>query len=365
MKGKLLFAICFVLISQHVAAQVVVDTVPDYNTDSLIIDDNSYVISTDTVVPVEETPVNNDNLLNSDIDDDDEDNVALPEVNNSEKKYEKVNDDNLKTDDQLQSVAERMREKGKEANKGEIQAHFNKVWSYRSYFNLGWNNISIKPKNDIQTGYEPINGGLVPDFKSDWALSLQLGRSYKLHKKPIGNTLQFYIDYTGIDLSGSHFKQEDKPEGVEYLYDSSQLWEKGDKSYRYIPWNIEKFELCYGMNIGPSITVAPFTSLKNQDIHFLKLNLYYHIGYAASFIFVLNDKKADAQVDGEKTNMISWGHGLTNTFGVSLTFKNIGIGYEHQSMQTKYKSFDNDYGKESYKFNKLSNRFYISLRFGH
>ena len=351
-------------------AQVVDDGNVLQSNDSVAYVDDSSVIQVDTIAPVIETPVkevtpdNNDNLLN----DDEEEDEVLPEPqkNISVDVPEKVNDNNLRLGENSLSVADRIRDKNKEAGKGETQAHFNKVWGYRGYLNLSWTNTSLKPKDQINTGYELVNQGIVPDFKSDWAVSLQVGRSYKLHKRPIGNVLHFYIDYTGIDLSGSHFKIE---EG-EHVYDSSMRWVKeGDgqnannaESFKYIPWNLEKYELCYGMNVGPSFTLAPFTSLKNQNMHFFKINVYYHIGYAGSFLFFVNNKKAD--VKNEKNSVISWAHGLTQSFGVCLSYKNIGIGYEHQSLPVKYKSFDSDYGKEKYKFSKMANRFYISFKIG-
>ena len=60
---------------------------------------------------------------------------------------------------------------------------------------------------------------------------------------------------------------------------------------------------------------------------------------------------------------LCWGHGLTNSFGLSLTWKFIGLGYEHQSRNIRYKSMNTkEFEKETYKFDSSVNRFFIQFR---
>lgn len=246
-------------------------------------------------------------------------------------------------------------------------SHFEDVWARRGYFNMSFANTTLDPVNKIPTG---LNNGVVPSFKSGWGVAIQLGRSYRLHKKPIANTLQFNIDYTYIDLGVNHFKAES-----DICYDSSKKYDVVDgtktNSYYYIPWNLEKYEANYSMTLGPSVTVAPFTHLNSPDLHYFRLNFYYHIGYGVSFLYMLNDKDADANTDKYSTdykNMsdnlkLCWGHGLTNSFGLSLTWKFIGLGYEHQSRNIRYKSMNTkEFEKETYKFDSSVNRFFIQFR---
>ena len=276
--------------------------------------------------------------------------------------------------------------------------HWDDVWSRRSYFNLGYNMSTLAPKENYRIG---IGNELVNDFKSDYGFSLQYGRSFRLHKKPIGNILHFYIDYTGIDLNFSHYASGANADGADFnLYNSNayNLDAKSDEKKSatpfYIPWNLEKFEGSYGMMLGPSITVAPFTYLSNRGLHYIKLNMYFHIGYQASILYMKDKEIGDVQYEpyleykatddyyslsDEKKAIIydhenmkdvlklNWGHGMLTTFGLSLTWKGIGIGYEHRVAHNKYKSFstgDNEFGSASYKFKTTTDRVFVTFRMG-
>lgn len=249
------------------------------------------------------------------------------------------------------------------------EKHFGKVWSYRGYFNISYNNSTLSPKEPILTGVPNLNGGYVPEFKTDWGVSLQRGRNYRLHKKAIANVAQFNIDYTWIDLNFNHFKAE----GSKDLYDSSQktTYKDDDSEVEcyYTPWNLEKYEANYGMSIGPSLTLAPFTYINVPALHFLKFNIYYHIGYHVSVLYMINDKEADAnQEGGDYKTMadnlkLDLGHGIINSFGVNMSWKAIGIGYEHRTGKLKYQSLTtSDFGKDKYDFNSTTNRVYIQIR---
>lgn len=214
-------------------------------------------------------------------------------------------------------------------------------------------------------------------MSSDWGVSFQYGRSYRLHKLPISNILQFCIDFTGIDLNVNHFKSVgDKP-----LYDSRQIVIKDDGYNYYTPWNMEKYDFNYGMSVGPSLTLAPFTSVSQKELHYLKFQLYYHIGYHVSFLYMPNDKEADmndakqyddAGEDNEefkyKQEMadnfkMDWGHGLINSFGLNVSWKFIGIGYEYRTASVKYKAINTgQYGDDKYEFSNSTSRVYLQLR---
>lgn len=246
--------------------------------------------------------------------------------------------------------------------------HFETVWSYRGYFGISYNNTTLSPKENILTG---VGKEIVPDFKSDWGVSIQLGRSYRLHKKPIANVAQFNIDYTGIDLNVNHFSAEGNGKN---LYDSSNKYTKEDgnktKEYYYTPWNLEKLEANYGMTLGPSLTLAPFTYINNPALHHLKFNLFYHIGYHVSMLYMLNDENADKNTNSDEDHKkmadnlkLDFGHGMINSFGINMTYKAIGIGYEHRTGKLTYQSLTtSDFGKEKYDFNSTTNRVYVQIR---
>lgn len=248
------------------------------------------------------------------------------------------------------------------------ERHFSDVWGRRSYINFAFNTVTLSPQVTVPTG---INNGTVKDMSSDWGASFQYGRSYRLHKLPISNILQFCIDFTGIDLNVNHFKSV----GEGKLYDSRQRINEGNSFYYYTPWNLEKYEFNYGMSIGPSLTIAPFTSVSQKELHYLKFQLYYHIGYHVSFLYMPNDKDADmndaTQYDEEykyKQEMadnfkMDWGHGLINSFGINMSWKFIGVGYEYRTASLKYKAINTgQYGDEKYKFSNSTSRVYLQLR---
>ena len=124
------------------------------------------------------------------------------------------------------------------------------------------------------------------------------------------------------------------------------------------------------MALGPSLTIAPFNHTRARGLHYLKLNAYYHIGYGVSFMFMKNNEDVDQNQssDSDHANMkdnlkLMWGHGLTNSFGISLSWKVIGVGYEHRSSTMKYKSMNTkDFEDATYKFNSSTNRVFIQFR---
>ena len=256
----------------------------------------------------------------------------------------------------------------RQTNRNATESHFEKVWGRKGYFNISFSNTKLIPQQTIETGFPSLNGGHVPEMKSNWGLSLQYGRSYRLHKIPIANMVNFNIDYTGLDLSVNHFKAA----GSGKLYDSNTKWDSDN--YFYIPWNLEKYEVNYAMSIGPSVTVAPFNLTNVSQLHFLKLNLYLHPGWHVSMLYMPNSEESDANTGTARTEKenretmsdnlkMMWNHNFCFSWGLNLSWKTIGIGYEHRSRTVKYKSASSsDFGKEKYEFKVPDNRVYIQFR---
>ena len=242
------------------------------------------------------------------------------------------------------------------------EKHFQSVWSKKGYFNISYNMAKLEPKEVIHTGL----GTDVPNLKCDWGVGLQYGRNYSLLKHPIANIVMINLDYTPLDLNVNHYK---KAEG-KYLYNSAE--KNGDKFY--LPWNVEKFEYNYGMNLGPSITVAPFTKLNVKGLHFIKLNIYYHIGYHVSLLQFNAKDDQDANPDHSNNSAspfktmkeslkLAFGHWLTNCVGANLSWKAIGVGYEVRWASLKYMSLDKkNFGSDKYKFNAPTARVYLDIR---
>lgn len=252
-------------------------------------------------------------------------------------------------------------------NRNVTEQHFADVWGRRGYFNFSYNTTKLSPKGNYPNG---LDNGFVGELKSNWGASIQYGRSYRLHKKPIGNVALFNIDYTGIDLNVNHF--EAIGNGT-YKYNSSikqTIKEDGkDNEYYNLPWNMEKYEVNYGMTLGPSLTLAPFNLLSGNGLHYIKFNVFYHIGYNISMIYSPNDKKLDENQSGEdfqamESNLkMAWGHGMMQSFGFNISWKAIGIGFEHRSSTIKYKAMNTkDFGKNEYEFSSATNRISLQIR---
>jgi len=252
-------------------------------------------------------------------------------------------------------------------NRNVTEQHFADVWGRRGYFNFSYNTTKLSPKSTYRNG---LDNGFVGELKSNWGASIQYGRSYRLHKKPIGNVALFNIDYTGIDLNVNHF--EAIGNGT-YKYNSSikhtETEDGKDNEYYNLPWNMEKYEVNYGMTLGPSLTLAPFNLLSGNGLHYIKFNVFYHIGYNISMIYSPNDKKLDENQSGEdfqamESNLkMAWGHGMMQSFGFNISWKAIGIGFEHRSSTIKYKAMNTkDFGKNEYEFSSATNRISLQIR---
>lgn len=233
-------------------------------------------------------------------------------------------------------------------------AHYVDVWTRKSFFNIGYNmGSSLEAKQDIPLlGYDKQPAA--PKFNADWGAMVQLGHSYGLHKKPIANMVQINLDFTFIDLNYNQFSEEDG-----YLnFDSEKITDNHDYP---LPWLSKKHTLSYGMSIGPSVTVAPLIPLNQASLHYFKLTAYYHIGYHASLLGMSDHENAGKS--SINLDYFNWGFGMTSSYGVSLSWKMIGIGWEARSASPKYKSIDTMFGDQSYKFKSTSNRIYLTIRY--
>ena len=73
---------------------------------------------------------------------------------------------------------------------------------------------------------------------------------------------------------------------------------------------------------------------------------------------------SDTHDEMKDKTKLAWGHGLTSTFGLSLSWKFIGLGYEHRTSTVRYKAIDTDFfGSDTQKFNSSISRFFIQFRF--
>lgn len=295
--------------------------------------------------------------------------TAFAQVENEDNRWSNLD---MKEDStEIVTIDDIIKEQQDVTSRNTREMHYASVWGRRGFFNIAYNKeATLTPWHPVETGYAPIAKGYFNGGKADWSFALQKGRNYPLHKKPIANTVQICLDYTGLDLSASHYFAS----AGQYLYDSSQKFDVTTdgktKSYYYTPWNLEKYEATYGMSLGPSITIAPFNYVNYDGIHYMKINIYYHVGYQASVLYMVNNKSKDANqlVSSDFNNMaenlkLLWGHGLYKAYGASMSWKSIGVGFEKRTGDTKYQPLNTaDFGKKTNGFKSNFTRFYIQFR---
>lgn len=303
----------------------------------------------------------------------------LPSMGQTDEKDNRLANIDWKEDSvEITTIKDIVRTQQMVTNRSAQAGHYAKVWANRGYFNLAYHTKStLTPTDNYKTGLGEagFNKGIVPMFSRKYGLSLMAGKNIKLHK-PIAQVVQFNLDFTGMDLSFNYYEAGNEGEKI---YDSGKSYtvetKDGQTRTVYYPhWNTKKYQIGYGMNLGPSITVAPFTLINGaRGLHFLKFNVYYHIGYRASFMLFTPDKEEDIQ-NGilnnnalEARNHIQFmlGHGLYHSIGFNVTWKRIGMGYEHTMGKYKFKNIgDDDFENKWYKFDTTTNRIYLTYRFG-
>lgn len=126
----------------------------------------------------------------------------------------------------------------------ELEKHWEEVWGQSKFFNIAY------AKQTLKSDHEKMNSNL--------AFSVQSGRTYYLHKKPIAGLLKFGIDVNFMDMSFA--KYPDLPA------DPAATAEE-DEDSPLIDLGIMQLE--YGIGVGPSVTVNP--------VDHLKASVFFHV----------------------------------------------------------------------------------------
>lgn len=236
-------------------------------------------------------------------------------------------------EDEIVSINDIMNDK-RVANKATSStSHFKKVWRRKTYVDLGLSESKLTPVAGLPS---------TAAYESTWGATFQNGRSFNLHRRPIAQTLLFSLDWSWLDLMFNHYDA------------ATSIANK---------WDNEKFELHAGMDLGPALTIAPFTHInKAKGLHHLKFNAYYHVGYAAAGVF-LNGGDTEEKLSDRLSEMLQFGHGVNTSFGVSMNWKALGVGFEIRNAKgLKFKdSGDSEEDLET-KFDSSTRRLFIQFR---
>ena len=196
----------------------------------------------------------------------------------------------------------------------------NRIWKDRGgYFNMAYVNQSVE--NELSSNF---------NLKSDWGASLSWGRTFYLHKKPIGGMLKFGLDWTWLDINGAG-------------YSGLQVYDDYDEMYV----DLAAYQAEIGMQLGPSITVNP--------VHHLKIGAYFRVTPSYSAIYIPDYETV-------------WGNYVTfYNVGATIAWKVLSVGLEYRHGGAKYMNLVDDEESDIVNLNENfitnSMRFYFGFRF--
>ncbi len=257
------------------------------------------------------------------------------------------------------------------------------VWKRKKYFSISYANTTLSGTGLMV--YNQQNGEMEKqdtEYKTDWGVSIKRSDVVAFHKKPIADILSFGIEYSFLDISANHYAKDEN-----MRFDSRKTFKEDNEDdditnyygkRHYVPWGSEMYTFAYGMHLGPSITLAPFAKLRNPGVAHIRLHAYINVGYRASLMWLKSDDQQDLNFldkkNGNKngfdktlyetvsnSSKLSWGHGLVTTWGIRLSWKGIGIGYEVTNGDYDFKFIEKEvFGSEKFKFSETSQRISLS-----
>lgn len=219
------------------------------------------------------------------------------------------------------------------------------IWGKTTFLNISYNKTKFK-----STEFPSTAGAFEKEYENEWGVGLQWGRTFNLHRNPLGSVLFFGLDFTWLDMNVNKYKKVTLPDGV--YTRGEQVWN--------LPWHHEKLSLNYGMSLGPSLTLYPFTSPDNSGSSKVRLQVYCHVGYGIEGV-MLRDVMTEKR---ESQNEYAYGHGLYMSYGASLSWNFIGVGYEFRHDNSlKFKAVETEFDTGKMKAKEKTSRVYLQFRF--
>ena len=218
------------------------------------------------------------------------------------------------------------------------------IWGKTTFINISYNKTKFKSSEFPSTA-----GAFEKEYDNDLGVGIQWGHTFNLHRNPVGSVMFFGLDFTWLDMNFNRYKKVTLPDGV--YTRGEQVWN--------LPWHHEKLSLNYGMSLGPSLTLYPFATSDNNSSK-LRLHVYCHVGYGIEGV-MLKDVMTNIR---ESQNEYAYGHGLFMSYGASLSWNFIGVGYEFRHDDNlKFKAVETEFDTGKMKAKEKTSRVYLQFRF--
>ncbi len=193
----------------------------------------------------------------------------------------------------------------------EVGEHLAKIWKQKKHWTVGYTFQKLKNMDEEDDA----------TLKSSFAMSLQWGKTFSLHRKPIANMVKIGIDWNWVDWHYAKYKKLDM--GELDWDDGEAYWDDDDGENLNLP-NLTYHQIDLGMAIGPSVQVTPFYTI-GQGLEYLKVYSFFHVTPSFSGIILHGDK---SEIAGAYNTFFSW--------GIGIAYKAFAIGFEHRWGKAKY-----------------------------
>lgn len=235
------------------------------------------------------------------------------------------------------------------------------AWKRKKYWKFGFSNPNIERTD-----------GAAMNWKTQFAFSVQRGKTGYLHSKPIGGIFRFGIDYGFFELSYAKLKLksiaglEENPStpvipsgpGSGGGFDDIVSDDPSGSVLSLMGIDLGMHKIDYSLHVGPSISVNPWKRLI--------IAAYFHARPTVTAI-IANDTA-------------SYGFGCAFSAGVSISYKAISVGvegvwstikYTQSSFEEDEEDYGYDYAEDSpnlfdtkkFKLKEKGPRFYVAIRF--
>lgn len=205
----------------------------------------------------------------------------------------------------INDLEERMTARERADSIRNVNEHLDKIWKQKKHLTVGYAFQKLRRTEDADE----------TSLKSDFAMSLQWGKTFSFHKTPIANMVKIGLDWNWVDWHYAKYK--------EVGFDDM------DASYDEAPevpsLNYQQIEL--GMAIGPSVQVTPLYTI-GKGLEHLKVYTFFHVTPCWSAI--IQNYDGETELAGVANTFFSW--------GIGIAYKSIAVGFETRWAKAKYKN---------------------------